>query len=70
MDAEQWINAFSEALDAPAPDPATVDELLQLASTAAHSSERIAAPIACYLAGRDGRPISELRDLADGIGAA
>ena len=69
MDAEQWINAYSEALGAQAPDPATVDELLQLASTAAHSSERIAAPIACYLAGRDGRPIPELRDLADGIGA-
>jgi hypothetical protein len=67
VNAEQWIDAFSRAIGADPPDPATVDELLQLAATAAHSSERIAAPIACYLAGRDGRPIAELRDLADDV---
>jgi hypothetical protein len=67
VNAEQWIDAFSRAIGADPPDSATVDELLQLASTAAHSSERIAAPIACYLAGRDGRPIAELRDLADDV---
>jgi hypothetical protein len=39
-----------------------------LAATAAHSSERIAAPIACYLAGVTGAPLSELRSIAEGIG--
>lgn len=67
MNAEQWIDAFAKAIGAEPPDATTMDELLQLASTAAHSSERIAAPIACYLAGRDGRPIAELRDLADDV---
>jgi hypothetical protein len=36
------------------PDEATIDVLLELASVAAHASERTAAPIACYLAGRLG----------------
>lgn len=67
MNAEEWIAAFAAAIGTDPPDPTTVDELLELASTAAHSSERIAAPIACYLAGRDGRPITELRDLADDV---
>lgn len=67
MNAEEWINGFAAAIGTDPPDPTTVDELLELASTAAHSSERIAAPIACYLAGRDGRPIAELRELADEV---
>lgn len=67
MNAEEWINAFAAAIGTDPPDPTTVGELLELASTAAHSSERIAAPIACYLAGLTGRPVSELRDLADEV---
>ena len=68
MNREQWIAEFAEALGTEAPDSATVDELLDLAAVAAHASERTAAPIACYLAGRDGRPIGDLKDLADGVG--
>lgn len=67
MNAEEWINGFAAAIGTDPPDPTTVDELLELAATAAHSSERIAAPIACYLAGRAGRPIAELRELADDV---
>ncbi len=68
MEAQEWIDAFAKALAAEPPDEAMVGELLDLAATAAHSSERIAAPLACYLAGRDGRPLGELRAIADEIG--
>jgi len=47
--ATEWLAAFSRELGVPAPDQATIDTLLELAGVAAHSSERIAAPIACYL---------------------
>ena len=67
MKPEEWIEEFAKAIGGEAPDETTVDELLDLAAVAAHSSERTAAPIACYLAGRDGRPISELKALADEV---
>ena len=54
MTAEQWIETFAEAIGATPPDPDTRTVLLDLAGVAAHSSERIAAPIACYLAGQEG----------------
>jgi Domain of unknown function (DUF6457) len=52
MIADDWIAAFADRLGVPAPDAATVHTLLALAGTAAHASERTAAPIACYLVGR------------------
>ncbi len=67
MKAQEWLEAFAAEIGAEAPDEETMGELLELAATAAHSSERIAAPIACYLAGRDGRPLAELRGAAERI---
>jgi hypothetical protein len=68
MTADEWIAAFASEVGARMPDEDTVGELLELAATAAHSSERIAAPIACYIAGVTGAPVTELRAIADGIG--
>ena len=67
MKPEEWIERFSASLGTEAPDSTKVEELLALAAVAAHASERTAAPIACYLAGRDGRPVSELKELADEV---
>ena len=67
MNREEWIDEFANAIGAEAPDRATVEELLNLAAVAAHSSERTAAPIACYLAGLSGRPVAELKDIADDV---
>lgn len=50
--ASEWIAAFAARLGAEPPDQQTVDELLELAGVAAHASERMAAPIACWLVGR------------------
>ena len=50
----EWIDAFATRLGVEAPDPETVEVLLELAGVAAHASERTAAPIACWLVGRAG----------------
>jgi len=51
MTGTEWITAFAERLGVPAPDDETIETLLELASVAAHSSERLAAPLACHLVG-------------------
>ena len=65
MTAEEWIRTFAEEIGCDPPDQERMDEILRLAGVAAHSSERIAAPIACWLAGTTGRPVSELRQVAE-----
>jgi Domain of unknown function (DUF6457) len=67
MKADEWLEAFAAEIGAEAPDEETVAELLDLAATAAHASERIAAPIACYMVGRAGRPVGELRAAAERV---
>jgi hypothetical protein len=49
-----WVARFAAELGIEAPDERTVETLLDLAGAAAHASERIAAPIACYLVGKAG----------------
>ena len=68
MDANEWIGEFAKVLGTEPPTEEETGEILELAATAAHASERIAAPLACWLAGRDGRPLAELRAIADGVG--
>ena len=50
----EWLASFAADLGLEPLDDATVDTLLDLAGVAAHGSERIAAPVACYLVGRAG----------------
>ena len=49
-----WVRAFARQLGIDPPSEEEVTVLLDLAGVAAHASERIAAPIACYLVGRAG----------------
>lgn len=65
--ATEWLAAFSNALGVEAPSEEEVNEILALAGIAAHSSERTAAPVACWLAARAGRELSEARQLAEGL---
>jgi hypothetical protein len=67
MTRDEWIHAFAERLGVPAPDAETIEVLLNLAGTAAHSSERPAAPIACYLVGLAGADAEEAAALAERI---
>jgi hypothetical protein len=67
MDGRAWIEQYAARLGVGAPDDATVEHLLALAGVAAHASERIAAPIACYLVGLAGLPVDEALDAARAI---
>jgi hypothetical protein len=65
--AEDWIASFAEAIEAEPPDREQVGRLLKLAAVAAHSSERIAAPIACWIAGANGVDAERAIEIAEGI---
>lgn len=69
MTAEEFVAAFAAAAGAPAPTEDEVAQLLELAAVAAHGSERIAAPLCCWVAGRTGRSPAELVAVAKELGA-
>ena len=50
--AADWLADFADRIGLPTPTSEEIDTLLELAGVAAHASERIAAPIACWLVGR------------------
>lgn len=52
--AHEWVAGYAIRLGVAAPTDPEVEALLELAAVAAHSSERIAAPLACWLVGRSG----------------
>jgi hypothetical protein len=62
--APEWIEAFAERLGVEPPAPEQVATLLELAGVAAHSSERTAAPIACWLVGVAGLSPSDALAIA------
>lgn len=65
MTRDQWIEAFAKELALAPPSDDQIDAILKLAATAAHASERTAAPIAAWLAGRSGLPLIEANKLAE-----
>jgi hypothetical protein len=69
MNAKEWLAAYAEKLGT---DPPTTDEfktLLDLAGVAAHASERVAAPVACWLAAKAGVEVEEAMRLAGEVAA-
>ncbi|MHB8491984.1 MAG: DUF6457 domain-containing protein [Solirubrobacteraceae bacterium] len=64
MTRDQWIEAFAAEIGLAPPTPDQVEALLELAATAAHASERTAAPLATWLAGASDRPLQELNEAA------
>jgi hypothetical protein len=66
--AEEWVAEFARAIGAEPPSREEMGAILKLAATAAHASERTAAPMACWIAGASGRSLDELNQLADRIG--
>ncbi len=67
MSPEDWIAAFAGKLGEDVPSEDEFNAILDLAAVAAHSSERTAAPVAAWLAGRSGRPLGEVQKLADEV---
>lgn len=50
MNANEWLAAFADKLGTAPPTTEEFKLLLDLAAEAAHASERVAAPLACWLA--------------------
>ena len=68
MNANEWLAAFADRLGVDAPSKNELNAVLDLAAEAAHSSERIAAPVACWLAARAGVDLERALALAQGVG--
>jgi hypothetical protein len=68
MNAREWIDGFAAEIGAEPPSDEEVEAILDLAAVAAHSSERIAAPIACWIGGRAGTSLTQLREAAGRVG--
>jgi hypothetical protein len=67
MTGEEWVRRFAAELGEPPPSDEELDQILKLASIAAHASERTAAPVACWIGGRTGRSAGSLREVAKGV---
>src|SRR5690349_20288224 len=70
MNATSWISAYAERLGADAPTRDEFEAILALAAEAAHSSERIAAPVACWVAAKAGVPLADALEATRGIDEA
>jgi hypothetical protein len=64
MNATDWLAAYADKLGVAAPTKDELNAVLDLAGEAAHASERIAAPVACWLAARAGADLDEAMRLA------
>jgi hypothetical protein len=54
MNAKEWLAAYADKLGTAPPSTEEFRVLLDLAGVAAHSSERVAAPVSCWLVARAG----------------
>ena len=61
---QSWLAAFATRLGVDEPDDAERDAILALAGTAAHASERSAAPIACWMAAASRMSVLEALEVA------
>jgi hypothetical protein len=70
MTRDEWLAALAREAGIERPSLQEVRDLLDLAATAAHASERTAAPLSCWMAGRAGVPAGELLAAAERVAAA
>jgi uncharacterized protein DUF6457 len=68
MTRDEWIADFADRVGAGPPSSEEVEAILDLAAIAAHASERTAAPIACWVAGRTQRGLDEMREAGRAVG--
>jgi hypothetical protein len=69
MNGREWIAAYARVLGTEPPSDEEFQTLLDLAAEASHASERIAAPVACWLSARSGRTADESLELAREVAA-
>jgi hypothetical protein len=54
MTAKEWLRGFATLVGVDPPTEEEMNDLLKVAGEAAHTSERIAAPLTCWLIARAG----------------
>ena len=64
MNARDWLAAYAEKLGTAPPSTEEFKTILDLAGEAAHASERVAAPAACWVAARAGVELDEALRIA------
>lgn len=64
-----WVGRFAEMLGTTPPTDDEVQALLGLAGVAAHASERTAAPLSTWLAGRAGVSAADAKKIAAQLAA-
>jgi hypothetical protein len=69
MSARDWIAAYAEKLGTAPPSNEEFELILELAGVAAHSSQRVAAPVACWVAAGAGASPQDALSAAHGIEA-
>jgi hypothetical protein len=69
MNAREWLSEFAQRLGTEPPDDDEFKAVLELAAEAAHNSERVAAPVACWLAAKSGTSLADALSTARSIGA-
>jgi hypothetical protein len=69
MNAQQWLASYAGKLGIDAPTKEEFKGVLDLAGEAAHASERVAAPVACWLAAKAGLPLEQAMQLARDVTA-
>jgi hypothetical protein len=67
MTGEKWLQALATELGVPVPTEQETTDLLALASTSAHASERVAAPLSCWLAAQAGITAAEALAVATSL---
>jgi hypothetical protein len=70
MLASEFLAAFAAEIGTAPPNRHDTDVLLELAGIAAHASERLAAPLACWMGGASGLAADELLAAARRIAPA
>jgi hypothetical protein len=69
MNAREWLDAYAERLGVEAPTADEFSLILEIAAEAAHASERVAAPPACWLAAKAELPLERSLELARDVGS-
>jgi hypothetical protein len=64
MNAREWLAAYVERLGTAPPSTEEFKTILDVAAEAAHASERVAAPAACWVAARAGVDLDEALRIA------
>jgi hypothetical protein len=64
MNAKEWIAAYAQRLGTDPPSTQEFKQLLDVAGVAAHASERVAAPVACWVTAKAGVPPERALEIA------